>query len=258
MDLFKDEPRIIDEIGKLYVVHINTAVFCFDKAIEIEPKYVDAWYEKGLWYKSWLYHEKQQIECFLEVTKLDPKHKTAWYHLANAYSKNYKPDEASKCYDKAIALSPDNLHVLYAKKADLLSGKDALTYYDKSLEIKPKYGYASYKKGILLESLSRYEEALECFEGFGGTRWLGRKTGEGIEQINSLHAQILRDKLKPNEDGSDKSFKTYCWILERLFEIYRSEYNAEIELARKKLNETILQHIHKLGADFDEDDFYER
>ena len=43
MDLFKDEPKITDVIGSIYRVHINAAVFCFDKAIEIEPKYLDAW-----------------------------------------------------------------------------------------------------------------------------------------------------------------------------------------------------------------------
>ena len=87
MDLFKDEPKITNGIGKLYVVHIDAAVFCFDKAIEIEPKNVEAWYEKGLWYLAWVGYEKEQIECFLEVTKLDPKYKEVWFDLANAYSK---------------------------------------------------------------------------------------------------------------------------------------------------------------------------
>ena len=249
MDLFKDEPKITNGIGKLYVVHIDAAVFCFDKAIEIEPKNVEAWYEKGLWYLAWVGYEKEQIECFLEVTKLDSKHKEAWYHLANAYSKTNRYDEASKCYDKAIALSPDNLHVLYAKKADLLSGKDALTYYDKSLEIKPKYGYASYKKGILLESLSRYEEALECFENFS------YEESKEVANSNRLHKQILRDKLKPNEDGSAESLEIYYNVLKKFF---KDNELSEVELARKKLNENILQHIHKLDDNLDEDDFYER
>ncbi len=248
MDLFKDEPKITDKIGTNYPL-INAAVFCFDKAIEIEPKNVEAWYEKGLWYLAWVGYEKEQIECFLEVTKLDPKHKEAWYHLANAYSKSYKNDEASKCYDKAIALSPDNLHVLYAKKADLLSGKDALTYYDKSLEIKPKYGYASYKKGILLESLSRYEEALECFENFS------YEESNDVWNSNRLHKQVLRDKLKPNEDGSAESLEIYYNVLKKFF---KDNELSEVELARKKLNENILQHIHKLDDNLDEDDFYER
>jgi len=247
MDLFKDEPKITNGIGKLHVVHINAAVFCFDKAIEIEPKNVEAWYEKGSWHKSWKNSEKEQIECFLEVTKLDPKHKTVWFDLANAYSESYKNDEASKCYDKAIALSPDNLHVLYAKKAELLSGKDALTYYDKSLEIKPKYGYASYKKGILLESLSRYEEALECFENFSYGE------SEEVSNSNILHKQILRDKLKPNEDGSAESFEIYCNVLKKFF---KDNELSEVELARKKLNENILQHIHTI-EDHEKDETYE-
>jgi len=194
------------------------------------------------------HHEKEQIECFLEVTKLDPKHKEAWFDLANAYSKSYKNDEASKCYDKAIALSPDNLHVLYAKKADLLSGKDALTYYDKALEIKPKYGYASYKKGRLLERLSKYEEALECFENYS------YEESKDVWNSNQLHKQALRDKLKPNEDGSTESFEIYCDVLKNFF---KDNELSEVEYARKKLNENILQHIHKLPDRVTEEDVYD-
>ena len=268
MDLFKDEPKITDNLDKLHRTQINAAVFCFDKAIEIEPEYVDAWYQKGSWYNSWLNHEKDQIECFLEVTKLDPKHKAAWFDLANAYGSSV--GKAVKCYDKAIALAPDNLHVVYAKKADLLSecvknsewwyrtsdsdlkkkyssGKDALMCYDKALEIKPKYGYASYKKGMLLERLSRYEEALECFENYS------YENSEDVWNSNNLHKQALRDKLKPNEDGSTKSFEIYCDVLKNFF---KDNELSEVEYARKKLNENILQHIHTI-EDYEKDETYE-
>ena len=274
MDLFKDEPKITDD-KTLHYAHIGAAVFCFDKAIEIEPKYVDAWYQKGYWYTRWIpEREEKQIECFLEVTKLDPKHKTAWFDLANA---EYEVGKAVKCYDKAIALAPDNLHVVYAKKADLLSkcvkgnesrydyflaqhrpdsdlkkkyssGKDALMCYDKALEIKPKYGYASYKKGMLLERLSRYEEALECFENYS------YEESKDVWNSNQLHKQALRDKLKPNEDGSTKSFEIYCDVLKNFF---KDDELSEVEFARKKLNENILQHIHKLHDNV-KDDIYEQ
>ena len=275
MDLFKDEPKITDEIGKLHIVHINAAVFCFDKAIEIEPKNVEAWYEKGLWYLAWVGYEKEQIECFLEVTKLDPKYKEVWFDLANAYSKSYKNDEASKCYDKAIALSPDNLHVVYAKKADLMSGcvkqpeyfyrypdtdsdlkkkyssgKDALMCYDKALERDPNYGYASYKKGMLLKQLSRYEEALECFESRYGN------ASEWVIDSMKLQGQALRDKLKPHEAGSKEAFETYCRVLGNLLDDDDHD-RSEVEFARKKLNENILQHIHKLEDHVTEDDVWE-
>jgi tetratricopeptide (TPR) repeat protein len=273
MDLFKDEPKITDD-KRLHYAHINAAKFCFDKAIEIEPKYVDAWYGKGSWCLEWRPPDlKEGIECFLEVTKLDPKHKTAWFDLANAYS-SYTSEyaKAVKCYDEAIALSPDNLHVVYAKKAELLSeyvdkrglsssvadydlkkkhssGKDALMCYDKALEIKPKYGYASYKKGRLLERLSKYEEALECFENYS------YEESKDVWNSNQLHKQALRDKLKPNEDGSTESFEIYCRVLGDFF---KDDKLSEVEYARKRLNENILQHIHKLANHIDENDFYDR
>ena len=277
MDLFKDEPKITDD-KTLHYAQINAAIFCFDKAIEIEPKYVDAWYQKGSWYNYWVPPWlKEQIECFLEVTKLDPKHKEAWYHLANAYSGTDEYAKAIKCYDEAIALSPDNLHVVYAKKADLFSecvkqreyfyrgiasdlkkkyssGKDALMCYDKALEIKPEYVYASYKKGMLLERLSRYEEALECFEGFGGKYAYDRDTAKSIGTSNVLHRQALRDKLKPNSDGSTESFETYCRVLGIFFE---NDELSEVEYARKKLNENILQHIYRRPDTDPEDDFWD-
>ena len=288
MDLFKDEPKITDD-KTLHYAHIGAAVFCFDKAIEIEPKNVDIWYQKGSWHQSWTRSAKEQIECFLEVTKLDPKHKEAWHHLANAYAhaSSDNPDDlnfnycsvgkAVKCYDEAIALAPDKLHVVYAKKADLLSkcvkqreyfyrgtdsdlrkkyssGKDALMCYDKALEIYPRYVYASYKKGMLLERLSRYDEALECFERFGDKYGYEMNTAESIMNSNKLHRQALRDKLKPNEAGSTESFETYCRILGNFF---KDDELSEVEFARKKLNENILQHIHKLGDDTTEEDVYE-
>ena len=153
---------------------VNAAVFCFDKAIEIEPKYVDAWYQKGSWYNSWLYMEKEKIECFLEVTKLDPSISKAWHSLANAYARFLGYDgnfgKALKCYDEAINKAANDkcvvadaadLYDVFTDKADLLSkcvdwkkserdtdldlkkkyssGKDALMYYDKALESDPDY-----------------------------------------------------------------------------------------------------------------------
>ena len=275
MDLFKDEPKITGNIRTPYPL-INAAVFCFDKALEIEPKNVDIWYQKGSWHKSWTRSTKEQIECFLEVTKLDPKHKTAWYDLANAYSSWSEYAKAFNCYNKAIALSPDNLHVMYAKKADLLSEcvktkrmkikdnsksparsvlpKDALMCYDKALKIEPTYGYALYKKGMLLEHLSRYDEALECFERFGGKYGYDIDTAQSVNNSNTLHCQVLRDKLKPNEAGSTKSFEIYCSVLKNFF---KDGEDDEVEYARKKLNENILQHIHKLPDNVTEENVWE-
>jgi tetratricopeptide (TPR) repeat protein len=111
--------------------------------------------------------------------------------------------------------------------------------YDKALEIDPKYSYASYKKGMLLKQLSRYEEALECFEKYPGN------ASEWVIDSMDLQSQALRDKLKPREAGSKKAFETYCRVLGNLLEEDDLD-QSKVQYAHKKLNENILQHTHKL------------
>jgi tetratricopeptide (TPR) repeat protein len=280
MDLFKDEVTITKNVNRLHITQINAAAFCFHKATQIEPKYVDAWYQMGSWYNSWVGYGQEKLECFLEVTKLDPSISKAWHGLADAYAKKRDFGKALKCYDEAITRKSDDkcviagaadLHNVFAGKADLLSecvdrderwyneydlskkyrsGKDALMYYDKALESNPEYGYASYKKGMLLKQLSRHEEALECFENvkYNAADWV-------IDSMN-LESQALRDKLKPHEAGSKEAFETYCRVLGNFLEKHNG-FETQVEYARKKLNENILQHIHKLDDEVTDEDWRE-
>ena len=103
---------------------------------------------------------------------------------------------------------------------------------------------------MLLKQLSRYDEALECFEK------VSFDTADWVRDSMNLQRQVLRDKLKPHEAGSKEAFETYCRVLGNFLKD-TSWYKSEVEFAHKKLNENILQHIHKLDDDLDEDDFYE-
>lgn len=280
-ELFNDEPTISGDVKKNRAL-INAGVFCFDKVISKEPENVRAWYEKGLWHGVWTNHSTEQIECFLKVTELDPKHKSAWHYLANAYSENNDYEKALDAYDKAIALGSYDLHQVYAKKADLLSnfvtgvhvyrgmeewtkkakkkfssGEDALKLYDSALEKDPKYGYALYKKGILLEELSRYEEALECFEAYSSNSWYRDYESENERASNILHRQIIRDKVNPDKDGSDESCKVYCGVIEKFMGM-RQDGRPELQLARKKLNENLLMHHFTLSTNAESYEIAER
>ena len=102
---------------------------------------------------------------------------------------------------------------------------------------------------MLLKQLSRYEEALECFESRYGN------ASEWVIDSMKLQGQALRDKLKPHEAGSKEAFETYCSIL-GYFLGQEDIDRSEVEYARKKLNENILQHINKLSDDVTKDDTY--
>ena len=47
---------------------------------------------------------------------------------------------------------------------DLKKYDEALTWYDKVLEIDPKHVYALHNKGLALANLEKFEEAIVCYD----------------------------------------------------------------------------------------------
>jgi len=131
---------------------------CYDKAIEIDPKYVDAWHNKGgLLSTSALpgavngeYCEipaldvakhEEAIKCFTKALELDPKNVYVWSLKAQEFHEHlHKPEEAIECYDKAIELDPNDARV-FANKAgaldDLRKYREALECIEKAKELDP-------------------------------------------------------------------------------------------------------------------------
>ena len=57
------------------------AIEHFDKAIELDPNYVDAWYNKGVVLDNLGEHE-EAIECYDKALELDPNNADAWKVLS--------------------------------------------------------------------------------------------------------------------------------------------------------------------------------
>ena len=62
-----------------------------------------AWYNKGNILRELDKHE-ESIECYDKAIELDPKYDNAWNNKGIAFHKLGKNEEALKCYDKAIEL----------------------------------------------------------------------------------------------------------------------------------------------------------
>ena len=73
----------------------------FDKATELDPKFVDAWFAKGDFYFGYVDGEDDALECYDEAIALDPKYEPAWSGKAKVLAKLGKHEEALKCYDEA-------------------------------------------------------------------------------------------------------------------------------------------------------------
>ena len=189
----------------------------FNKATELDPKFVNAWYAKGDFYFGYVNGEGDAVECFDKAIALDPKFESAWYGKARALTKLGKHEEALKCCDKAIALLPADAKDQYAdangyyfqnrwcQKADALAQlgkhKEAIKCYDEVLEMKnrARKSYALIQKGTMFAKLGKHKEALEYYnEAQDGEFW--RRGDVDLVEMNIAKADALSELGGPQKE----------------------------------------------------------
>jgi tetratricopeptide (TPR) repeat protein len=109
----------------------NEAITCYDKALEINPNYINAWGNKG------------NSLCYL---------------------KRY--DEGITCYDKALEIDPNNADAWYNKGNSLYYLKrydEAIEAFDRAIQTNPNFVKAWLNKGFSLKKLGKKKDAKECF-----------------------------------------------------------------------------------------------
>ncbi|MFZ0511733.1 MAG: tetratricopeptide repeat protein [Candidatus Nitrosopolaris sp.] len=105
----KIDPKYADAwINKGLAIHnlrkYNEAIESYDKAIEIDPKYADAWNNKGVSLGK-LGKYKEAIECCDRAVKIDPNYANAWNNKGIALRILGQQKDADRCFAKARDLS---------------------------------------------------------------------------------------------------------------------------------------------------------
>ena len=142
------------------------AIQCFDKSLELDPRFGAAWNNKGNSLGSLGRHE-EAIHCYDKALELDPCHAVAWNNKGVSLSSLGRHEEAIRCYDQALELDPRYVDAWNNKgnRLDSLSRhEEALRCYDQALELDPRYVNAWYNKGNSLASQSRHEAAIHCYD----------------------------------------------------------------------------------------------
>jgi tetratricopeptide (TPR) repeat protein len=81
----------------------DEAINAYDKAIRLDPNYIDAWYWKGIaLYNQEKYDEA--IKAYDEAIRLDPNYAAAWYWKGNAFEALGRTSEANAAFAKAEEL----------------------------------------------------------------------------------------------------------------------------------------------------------
>ncbi|MGA9100296.1 MAG: tetratricopeptide repeat protein [Methanotrichaceae archaeon] len=194
-------PAYFDSLGsKLYNYRNYTeALDYFNKSIDQDPSYVNAWVHKGDTQKV-LRDYNASIESYNQALNANNKTITAWSGLIDAYSakKDYAnasiaaagktkvnpkdkgswykegqllqlqgryPESIAK-FDSALALDPNYMDALYGKAITYISlGNDsqAMNYLNQELSQDPKNKYAYNAEGLDLMHQGRYSEALSDY-----------------------------------------------------------------------------------------------
>jgi eukaryotic-like serine/threonine-protein kinase len=142
------------------------AIRCFDKALEIDPRFAGAWTMKGGSLDR-LSRYDEAIRCFDKALEIDPCFAGAWNNKGTSLRSLGRYDEAFHCLDKALQLNPRYVDAWTNKGGGLGSlgrYEEAIRCCDKALGVDQRHAAAWYTKGVSLLSLGQYEESIRCFD----------------------------------------------------------------------------------------------
>lgn len=168
-----------------YAGNTEKALELYDKAIRMDPEFLDAWYLKG----TLLYildRHKDAVECFNRVLALDPSHVWAKKRKAEVEAmladvsrkpipiqtqeekidKLPKEPSVVKAFTESLSRISEMENLLEKANQSYIAGEYevAIAYYDNVLDMDRKNHRAWKGKGEVLAAMGRHEEATECFE----------------------------------------------------------------------------------------------
>ncbi|HSF49297.1 MAG TPA: tetratricopeptide repeat protein, partial [Nitrososphaeraceae archaeon] len=201
------------------------SIVCSDKSIELDPRNIDAWYNKGLALNN-LAEYKEAIKCYDKVIEIDPDYFPVWNLKGNALNYLGKFQEAIKSYDQVLEKDPQNIIAFYNKGlalSNLGEYEKAIKCYDRVIEIDHENIDALNTKGLAFERLRKFEEAIKCYDR------VIEIDHENIEALNSKGYAL--DRLE-RYDEAEQYYK-------KVSEEYLNEINDMNERAKE------CQNLHK-------------
>ena len=171
---------------------VKEALACFDKALQLLPRFDAAWLDKGVALAQ-LGREKEALACYEKALEINPHSAHAWYNRGILQQNQGATEEALASYDRAVTLNPFhdaawlNKGVILRKQ---LRSKEAIACYDKVLAINSKSAVAWYNRGFALKQLGHSQEEIFCYDRALSIdpqyvdAWLNR--GVALRKLNRL------------------------------------------------------------------------
>jgi len=160
----------------------DEAVKCYDNALQKDPRYPDAWYNRGLtlYYKGlrskaldnpYLDIYNEALKSYNAAVEINPNYARCWFSRGVLLSDLGNYNDAVESFDRAIENIPigDRFRAYalnYRGRALYLQHKDidAINSYDGAIWIDQNLTYVWYNKALALTDLGKYDEAIKSYD----------------------------------------------------------------------------------------------
>ena len=166
----EDYPAYI-MLGKIRgAKHDPLAEQYYATAINLRPKSVEAWYNKGMYHQE-NGQDSLALDCYEHIMGIDPKNALAWYN--SGY------------------IRMEHLHDLVGAKED----------FSKAIQLEPGYADAWYNRGLAEERTNELDSAAANYEIVISMRPDHTLAAQGLDR---LQRQGVRIKIRDRQNGSKK------------------------------------------------------
>jgi len=151
-----------------WVKNIQRAIQDYDKSIQINPQFAEAYFNRGATYSD-LGDYQSAIQDFDKVIQINPQDAEAYYNRGTTYANLGDYQRAIQDVDKAIQINPQFAEayltrgVSYAYLGDY---QHAIQDFDKVIQINPQFAEAYYNRGIVYQRLGKTAEAEADFKKY--------------------------------------------------------------------------------------------
>ena len=182
----------------------DRAITDYNKAIELDPKYVHAYNMRGMAYADHKKDYDRAITDYNKAIELDPKYVHAYNNRGRAYADNKKDyDRAITDYNKAIELDPKYAYAYNNRgRVYAYNKKDydrAITDYNRAIELDPKYVHAYNNRGSAYENKKDANRAIADYNKALALDPNNSFASDGLKRLQELKKQQVTSPASKHE-----------------------------------------------------------
>lgn len=144
------------------------AIQAYQKVIEIDPNYIEAYNNLGIIYQE-IGDLESALKTYRRAIEINPKYEKGLNNIGILLHLKGEDEKALEAFNKVLAINPNhiesliNLGTLYKKKGQSEKGIES---YHKALAINPHHGETHYNLGILYEQIGKTDLAIHHYQQF--------------------------------------------------------------------------------------------